>query len=483
MLGLRSPHSLARRMRDAQLTLVILMLVPALLALSLMLLHSQRYHRAISHVDAITALNPIIHEELLDSTMDIVTGRHRFEEGHQYPILDRAQRQLDQLVDSGGASRMELTVSRRILDTLRSYVDRLGQSATVDEQFQVQDEISQVAGLFLDMLENAVNVEIKAAALTSRQMQTSIRGALAVALGLLAISLAVAVITQRRMSRAIRVPISQLEDFALRIAQGQLSDRIPEDQVLELRSLAKSLNTMAYRLDQLMAQSRREQENLKKSELRTLQAQITPHFLYNTLDAIVWLAKNGQASQVIEITNALSDFFRISLNNGKDWVSLREEWEHLTGYLTIQKIRYRDILRYELTLDEEIAGHKVPKLLIQPLVENAIYHGIKNRRAGGLVRVSARREGERLRVCVTDSGQGMDAARLQQVRAVLHNQEDALGQAGYGLYSVDQRIKLYYAQEEGLVISSRPGEGTSVCFDVPLRDEGRGGHVQGVSGG
>ncbi len=466
----RSPDSIAKRMRYAQLSLVILMLVPALLSLSLMTLHSQRYHRAIAHVDAITALNPVIRDELMGSTMDIVFGRSRFEEGGQYKILDRAEQRLDSLIDSGQASRMELTVSRRILGTLRAYVDRLGQSATVDEQIKVNEEIGQVASLFLDMLQNAVNVEIKAAALASEGMQASIRNALAVGLGLLVISLAVAIITQRRMSRAIRIPISQLEAFAHRIAGGQLSERTREDQVQELRSLASSLNTMAFKLSQLMEQSRREQENLKKSELRTLQAQITPHFLYNTLDAIVWLAENGQASQVIEITNALSNFFRISLSNGKDWVSLREEWEHLEGYLTIQKIRYRDILRYELRLEEGIQEHKVLKLLIQPLVENAIYHGIKNRRAGGLVKVSAAAEGGRLCVTVTDTGLGMGQERLEQVRAALRSEDAALGQAGYGLYSVDQRIKLYYGQEEGLVISSTPGEGTSVCFSVPLRD-------------
>lgn len=334
-------------MRYGQMSLVILMLIPAVLAISLMWQNSQRYHRVISHVEEISRLNPIIHDELLSSMMDVVSGRKRFSEGGQYQILEKANRQLDSLIESGEASRVELEVSRRLLGTLQGYVDKLGQSRTVDEQIAVNDEIGNVASLFLDMLQNAVNAEIKASAVASQRMQTGIRTALIVEICLLLASLAVAYLTQTRMSRAIRVPLNRLENFANRIAGGQLSERAEEVEVEELRTLSKRLNTMAAKLEQLMEQNRREQENLKKSELRALQAQITPHFLYNTLDAIVWLAESGQSSQVIEITNSLSDFFRISLNNGKDWVSIREEWEHLQGYLRIQKIRYRDILRYE----------------------------------------------------------------------------------------------------------------------------------------
>ena len=470
MFLFRSPDSIRKRMRYAQMTLVVLMLIPAVLSIGLMWQNSQRYHRVISQVEEITRLNPIIQDELLTSMMDIVSGRKRFNEAGQYGILQKANAQLDNLIESGEASRIELEVSRRILGTLESYVDRLGLSATVDEQIAVNDEIGNVANLFLDMLQNAVNAEITASAAASRRMQEGIRTALIVEICLLVISLLVAWITQSRMSKAIRVPLSRLENFSNRIAIGQLKERAEEADVEELRTLTRSLNTMAFKLEQLIEQNRREQENLKKSELRTLQAQITPHFLYNTLDAIVWLAEAGQASQVIEITNSLSDFFRISLNNGKDWVSIQEEWEHLQGYLTIQKIRYRDILRYELELDENLKEQKMLKLLIQPLVENAIYHGIKNRRVGGLVKVEARQQDGFLCVAVSDSGIGMDEKRLEEVRDALSSSEASNTETGYGLYSVDKRIKLYYNQDTGLVIKSRPGQGTHVSFSVPLRE-------------
>ncbi len=470
MLRLNSPDSIKKRMRYAQLTLVILMLIPAVLAIGLMWQNSQRYHKVIAHVEEISRLNPVIKDELLSSMMDVVSGRKRFAEGSQYQILEKARQQLDKLIESGEASRVELEVSRRLLRTLETYVNKLGQSNTVDEQIAVNEEIGNVASLFLDMLQNAVNVEIKASMEASLNMQAGIKTALLVEICLLLVSLAVAFVTQTRMSRAIRVPLSRLENFANQIAGGQLSVRAEEAEVEELKTLSIRLNTMAEKLEQLMDQNRREQENLKKSELRTLQAQITPHFLYNTLDAIVWLAEAGQTSQVIEITNSLSDFYRISLNNGKDWVGIREEWEHLQGYLRIQKIRYRDILRYELSISEDLREQQMLKLLIQPLVENAIYHGIKNRRSGGLVRVEARKVGARLMVTVSDSGLGMDEQRLNEIRQAL-SRDDVLGpERGYGLYNVDKRIKLYYGQEEGLDLISSPGEGTRVSFSVPLRE-------------
>ena len=157
-------------------------------------------------------------------------------------------------------------------------------------------------------------------------------------------------------------------------------------------------------LESLIAQNRQEQENLRKSELRTLQAQINPHFLYNTLDAIVWQAEAGHSGEVIHITRALSDFFRISLSSGADWIPLAQELKHLSGYLSIQKARYRDILNYVIDVPADLGESYVLKLLLQPLVENAIYHGIKDRRGGGLITVTGREDGGFLCFCVQDTG-------------------------------------------------------------------------------
>ena len=224
----------------------------------------------------------------------------------------------------------------------------------------------------------------------------------------------------------------------------------------------------------VIAQNRQEQENLRKSELRTLQAQINPHFLYNTLDAIVWQAEAGHSSEVIHITRALSDFFRISLSSGADWIPLAQELKHLSGYLSIQKARYRDILNYRIDVPDELGESYVLKLLLQPLVENAIYHGIKDKRGGGLITVTGREDGGFLCFRVEDTGRGMTPDQLRDVRARMRGELPpayapyANAGTGFGLNNVDRRIRLYYDQEEGLSIESGP-EGTCVSFRVPRK--------------
>ena len=156
-----------------------------------------------------------------------------------------------------------------------------------------------------------------------------------------------------------------------------------------------SFNIMIGRIRQLLDSKVKEQETLKKAELKALQAQINPHFLYNTLDTIVWMAQANKTDQVIDIVQALSNFFRIALSKGQDWITIDQEIEHIRCYLTIQKLRYHDILDYQIEVDEDILSGTILKLTLQPLVENALYHGIKNKRSGGMIIVRARRDGTR----------------------------------------------------------------------------------------
>lgn len=185
----------------------------------------------------------------------------------------------------------------------------------------------------------------------------------------------------------------------------------------------------------------------------------------------MWQAEEGHSEEVVRITCALSDFFRISLSSGEDWITLYQEAKHLEGYLAIQKARYHDILSYEVNISPDVLNTYILKLLLQPLVENALYHGIKFKRGGGMIRVTGEREGEMLSFRVDDTGCGMSPEQLQTVRESLHK-DDApvpggeVGSSGFGLKNVDLRIRLYYHQNEGLKIES-PG-GTSVSFQVPV---------------
>ena len=209
-----------------------------------------------------------------------------------------------------------------------------------------------------------------------------------------------------------------------------------------------------------------EQKKLRKAEFDLLQAQINPHFLYNTLDAIIWSAEAGKQKQVVNMVGNLSDFFRLSLNKGKEIVLLEEELGHVKSYLEIQKIRYQDIMNYHVDVPSSLFENKIPKLTVQPLVENALYHGIKNKRGGGSIEISGRESSYYFEISVKDNGIGMTEERLAAVRqAVKDGSNDR--SVVYGLYNVNARIKLNFGDEYGLTIDSKYEEGTTVTIRLP----------------
>ena len=212
----------------------------------------------------------------------------------------------------------------------------------------------------------------------------------------------------------------------------------------------------------------REQKQLRKAEFELLQAQINPHFLYNTLDAIVWSAEAGNEKQVVKMVGSLSDFFRTSLNKGKEIVTIREELQHVRSYLEIQQIRYQDILTYEIDVPEELYINEIPKITIQPVVENALYHGIKQKRGGGKILVTGVEDGADFCIRVSDDGIGMDEKRLSEVRLGLTD-KDPDSKKIYGLYNVNERIRLDYGDEYGISIDSKYEAGTIVTIRLPKK--------------
>ena len=201
-----------------------------------------------------------------------------------------------------------------------------------------------------------ISVEIEGTAKSAAELQKIVWLTAIAELLLLAVALVSAGATSQDLANTIRQSIKQLEGSMHRLTGGDLKARVPDMEVDELSELAQQINVTANRLEALIERSRREQENLAKSELRLLQAQINPHFLYNTLDAIIWQAQSGKSEEVIHLTRALSDFFRISLSSGADWIPLEGEVRHVSGYLSIQKTRYRDILNYEIDIPEALQG-------------------------------------------------------------------------------------------------------------------------------
>jgi two-component system sensor histidine kinase YesM len=271
----------------------------------------------------------------------------------------------------------------------------------------------------------------------------------------------------RRLNRSINDPIYRLKTMASRIAQGDLSIRVEKPEISELDELTDSLNIMVEKLGELIEQNMQKQQNLLKAEMKALQAQIAPHFMYNTLDTILALAEDGQNADVVTTTLALSNFFRLSLNKGRDWASVAEEKSHVESYLAIQKMRYSAILEYEIDIAEDILRESMLKILLQPLVENAIYHGIKETRRRGLIRLKGQSQGNCLVFTVEDNGRGMEKEELERLRENLSHYDVSNLEMGFGLYNVHKRIQLYYEIDNGLTVESEYNKGSKVTLRLP----------------
>ena len=478
--GMRSVAEGASRTARA---LTLILLLPAVAALSLMLVYAGVYSSAGERMADAARLMPMVTEEIPERIWAAVSGRASYGDSGADEEISAVEKELDRMI--GEAGTLELTVARRTMDTLSGYAGEIRENmragGPVTDSEALLDEVRSVAALVGDMLGNCITSEAETLGERSRALSRIVFLAAALEIAVMLFALFLSQRMRKNMVREIRQPIAQLRETTVRLAGGELSARAEMTDVAELRELTESVNVMANRLQELILQNRREQENLKKAEMRTLQAQINPHFLYNTLDTILWQAEDENSAEVIRLTRALSDFFRISLSSGRDWITVEEELRHLSGYLAIQKTRYRDVLNYEIDVAPEILPCPMLKLLLQPLVENAIYHGIKEQRGGGTITVTGRLCGAFLSFSVRDTGGGMPPERLAAVRKSLeegtempHGREfPGHTGSGFGLFNVDQRIRLYYGQETGLEIESGP-EGTAVSFRVSAQGGGEG---------
>ncbi len=470
--------------------LTFVLVLPAIISLVAMLVYAVWYQSSVSRMETIAALKPMVSTQIPELVWTSVSGRVAFEDCGVYEVINQVNTSLDQLAKDGSPNdNLELIIARRTMETLTQYVriieDNLATHAPIVESEHTLEEVRNVAALVESMLEDDIASEITRNALNNARMTSTVLISAGVEVFLLILAMLLAANARRKIARAIREPIGRLEHFAGLMAAGTLEARVPPTDLAELENLTEGINIMADRLGSLIRQSRLEQENLRKSELRILQAQINPHFLYNTLDTIIWQAEAGRSTEVIAITRALSDFFRISLSSGEDWIPVSQEIKHLAGYLSIQKTRYRDILTYEIDVDESIHDAMILKLLLQPLVENALYHGIKYKRGGGQITVTGKQTGEYLSFSVSDSGKGMTAEQLSDVYARMRGekppQTSIQNGSGFGLNNVDQRIRLYYGQSEGLCIQSNTN-GTTVTFRVPIKGKEVSDNDQGYIG-
>ncbi|WP_430022706.1 cache domain-containing sensor histidine kinase [Paenibacillus sp. MABNR03] len=281
-----------------------------------------------------------------------------------------------------------------------------------------------------------------------------------------------------RFSRSIAQPIFRLMSYMRRAETGNLRSGRWSDRADEIGMLGRSFNRMLAQIRQLMSLNELRERQKREAEMRSLQEHIKPHFLYNTLDTIHWMARKKGVDDVSEMVGALSRLFRIGLSKGNDYIPLHSEIEHISSYLQIQQTRYRDRLQCELIIPEELRELFVLKLLLQPIVENAIYHGIKARRGPGTIRIEAKIADGKLSLTVQDNGAGMSSERLREMIDLLHaplesmeTQEAGQGGKSYGMLNVQARLQLSFGEEYGIRLDSKEGEGTCVTIIQPLMKE------------
>lgn len=242
----------------------------------------------------------------------------------------------------------------------------------------------------------------------------------------------------------------------------------PVEGTMEIEALSQSYEHMVRKIQKLMNQVRQEEISLRKTELKALQAQINPHFLYNTLDSIIWMAEAGQNDDVVLMTSALAKLLRQSISNDKEQVRVEEEINYVQSYLTIQKMRYKDKLEYTIDVDPEICGVSIIKFAIQPLVENAIYHGLKYKDTKGKISIHGYVRGKKGYITITDDGVGMDEETLKYIFDEKQKKEKKPKSNGVGVPNVQKRLQLYYGPEYGISYISRQGEGTVATVTIPL---------------
>ena len=281
---------------------------------------------------------------------------------------------------------------------------------------------------------------------------------------------AIALLISSFMAKSITQPILKLQSSMALIQEGDFrAGNVEVESRNEIGSLTETFNVMTLRIQELMEQNINEQKAKRKSEMKALQSQINPHFLYNTLDSIIWMAESGKNEEVVLMTASLARLLRQNISNEEEEISIFDEVEYCRNYLTIQKMRYKDKLEFRIDVAPEITSCQIIKLVLQPLIENAIYHGLKYKESKGLLELIGYAAGEDIIFEIRDNGVGMDEETLNHIfeRHTVNYRSN-----GVGVYNVERRIKLTYGQEYGITYKSRPGEGTvaRVCIPKERRD-------------
>lgn len=471
--------SIRAKILAALCIVILLMGITNVVSMLQVLSYSRQYDAIITNITTANSIGSSIKQDIDTEMWKIVSGKVKFSAGNQYEILDTVNTKVGWMMENTDSqrARVKLDLILRTSQSLREYVDQMGdqitRNSTATENEALLENIHFASSVMEEVVQNYVLYEVQR---TESQYQVMKEGFVrwqSFSVVLIFSAVGFSVVAAWSLSKSIYTPIKKLHDVTTTITKNDLQALMTSDNVDEITELGMSFNIMIGKIKELLDAKIKEQENLKKAELRALQAQINPHFLYNTLDTIIWMAESKKTDRVVEMVTALSNFFRISLSKGMDWITIGEEVERINSYLTIQKMRYHDILDFKIEVDESISENTILKLMLQPLVENALYHGIKNKRQGGTITIRIRRKGmDEVLIEVEDNGIGFTPEKLAQLRAELEDDAgDMKLESGFGIGNVNKRIRLYYGKPYGVSVQSEYSTGTLVTLVIPAKME------------
>lgn len=467
-------NSIRKTLRVTNSAIILAALIPLLISTLYYNISLSQYQRIVQNAYDANSLSTRLESDIYTSLWNVVSGKTSFAEYSHRGLLESIRRRLDELEQHANSEDNSYLIQAALntLETIESYGNQIGKNIAdnrpVGENERILGEIRAVSELLYEVIQQFAAAEMEVAYIQNANIQRSMELMTAFQV-LLFCSISLFLFRNyRQLNRRINDPLFRLKTMAARIAKGDLSIRVERAEISELDELTDSLNAMAEQLGNLIRQNTQKQQNLMKAEMKALQAQITPHFMYNTLDTILAMAEDGQNEEVATTTLALSNFFRLSLNKGRDWVSVAEEMSHLESYLSIQKMRYGPILDYQIDVDANMLSQCMLKILLQPLVENAIYHGIKMTRRRGTIIIRGHMEDDNLVFSVEDNGIGMKSEALAQLKANLSHYDVGSPGSGFGLYNVFKRIQLYYEIDCGLHVESSYNQGSRVWLRLPI---------------
>lgn len=353
---------------------------------------------------------------------------------------------------------------------VREIEENIEETGHYDENKILLEDVRDLTSLIQENIQNYINDENASFTLIKEHMMNRSNLIFRTSIGIVVTVAVLTLLLSLFTWRSLVNPIRKLCEASKKVAKGDFTVRSNVESKDEIAVLADNFDDMTAQIGQLVDRIKEEQINLRNMESKLLQAQINPHFLYNTLDTIVWLAEAKHNEEVVKMTRYLSEFFRTTLSKGEDFITLEEERRHVESYLQIQQFRYQDIMSYEIDMEPEILIYTVPKLTLQPLVENALYHGIKNKRGGGKIRIEGRLKDHKIFLSVIDDGKGMTEEEIGNLRSYIAGRSDKT-KKGFGLVNVNQRIHSYYGQEYGIFFESKKDEGTKAVVVIPAKNK------------